>query len=67
MNNYQEQTEDLEVFGKDAWVYCTAHCHPHTTGWCTVPARSKIKLEATNRQDAEVEVARRGLNWRSRA
>lgn len=37
-------TEDEKVFGCGAWVYCSQHCKPHQTGWCTVSARDKIGL-----------------------
>lgn len=55
-----EPTEDALVFGPAAWVYCTAHFRPHTTGWCTVPPRKKNLLDATDRDAAYAEVRARG-------
>lgn len=55
-------TEDEQHFGHDVWVYCTAHLRPHKTGWCTVSARDKIKLEATTPEAAEQECVDRGFH-----
>lgn len=48
-------TEDAKVFGAGVWVYCGQHLGPHLTGWCTVPVKHKIKLDATNQDDAYKE------------
>jgi len=45
-------TEDQIAFGRNAWIYCDQHLRPHTTGWCTVPVRNKIKLDADNYTEA---------------
>lgn len=42
-------------FGKDAWVYCSQHMNPHSTGWCTVSVRDKTLLKAKNYEDAVKE------------
>jgi len=44
-----------------AWVYCNQHLRPHTTGWCTVRAPSKIPLKATTGEEAYAECKERGL------
>lgn len=36
--------KDVEAFGADAWVYCSAHRRPHETGWCSVSPREKVGL-----------------------
>lgn len=54
-----KKPEDL-VFGEGRWVYCTQHVNPHTTGWCTVPAREKILLDATERGEAVAECRQKG-------
>jgi len=54
-------TEDEATFGPDTWVYCDQHRRPHTTGWCTVPARNKTRLEATTVQSAQDECRARGF------
>lgn len=57
---HKQPTEDERVFG-DVWVYCSQHMRPHRTGWCTVSARDKTKLDATNAPDAYAECKERGL------
>ena len=57
----EDLTEDAKVFGPDAWVYCESHLSPHGTGWCTVPARDKTKLDAITREDAYAECRAKGL------
>ena len=52
--------EDLDM-GKDAWIYCSQHMCPHTTGWCTANVRDKTLLEATNYKDAAEECRKRGF------
>lgn len=47
-------TEDHAVFGR-GYVYCKPHLAAHTTGWCTVSVRDKIRLDSTNLRDAEAE------------
>lgn len=37
-------TEDEQVFGKDAWVYCNQHLAAHMTGWCPISVRDKLGL-----------------------
>ncbi len=54
-------TEDEKAFGADAWVYCKSHVGPHSTGWCSVSADNKIKLDAKSREDAVAECVSRGL------
>jgi hypothetical protein len=60
MNAY-DQEKDSREFGKDAWVYCSQHMRPHTTGWCTVSNKNKIRLEATNAEAAYAECEQKGL------
>lgn len=43
------------------WVYCRSHVRPHTTGWCTVPNRDKVPLNATSYMDAVAEARSRGF------
>lgn len=50
-------TEDVAAFGKDAWIYCSAHRGSHQTGWCTVSVRDKIGLGVDN-ADAAYEKCR---------
>lgn len=45
-------TEDEIAFGKDAWVYCSQHCRPHQTGWCTVSPRDKVGLGVKTAEEA---------------
>ena len=40
----KEQTEDENIFGVDAWVYCSQHVNAHLTGWCGVSVRDKLGL-----------------------
>lgn len=54
-------TEDEKAFGKDAWVYCSAHLRPHSTGWCTVPLKDKVKLDATTYTEALHECKVKGF------
>lgn len=54
-------TEDVKEFGENAWIYCSQHLRPHQTGWCTVPARDKRKLDATTESEAYEECKRRRL------
>jgi hypothetical protein len=56
-----EITEDVVMFGRDAWVYCAQHLRPHTTGWCTVHSDQKTLLDATSSKGAYAECARRGF------
>lgn len=56
-----ETAKDAEVFGADAWVYCKQHVRPHSTGWCTVDVKDKIKLDATDRTAAIAECRDKGL------
>lgn len=44
-----------------AWVYCTQHVRPHTTGWCTVGVRDKRPLKARNSEQAYKEV--KDIGW----
>lgn len=53
-------TEDEKEFGRKKWIYCDQHLRPHTTGWCTVPNRNKIKLDADNYTDAAAECVKHG-------
>lgn len=54
-------TEDAIVFGENVWVYCNQHLRPHLTGWCTVPARNKVKLDATTEDAAHAECEAKGF------
>lgn len=47
------EAEDIAL-GK--YVYCAAHVRPHTSGWCTVPAREKLGLLADTEDEAYAEV-----------
>lgn len=56
---------DKELAGDEhmgAYVYCTQHVGPHSTGWCTVPAYMKLRLKATTLEDAAAETRANG--WR---
>jgi predicted nucleic acid-binding Zn-ribbon protein len=53
MRNTSEQQAGDEHMGD--WVYCKAHRRPHRTGWCTVPPREKIPLNAKTEKDAYAE------------
>lgn len=44
MSEEKRPTEDEIVFGVGAWVYCSQHCKPHQTGWCSVSNRDKLGL-----------------------
>lgn len=55
------RTEDERVFGPSPYVYCKSHMRPHTTGWCTVPARDKVLLAANTYEDACAEARQRGF------
>lgn len=44
MTHENELTEDAQVFGVDAWVYCMDHVKPHQTGWCGVGVSHKLSL-----------------------
>ena len=55
------RTEDEKAFGPEAYVYCSQHMRPHTTGWCTVSNRNKTKLAARNFEDALKECEKRGF------
>ena len=44
------------------YVYCASHLRPHSTGWCTVDPSNKIRLAATNYDDAAEECDRLGLH-----
>lgn len=57
----EKPTEDETEFGAGAWVYCSQHLRPHTTGWCSVHNRHKRKLEATDREAALAECRAQGL------
>lgn len=43
-----------------AFVYCTQHLRPHSTGWCTVAAQDKKPLKATTAEEAYAEVIANG-------
>ncbi len=60
MDTEKKLTEDEQVFGENVFVYCNQHLRPHLTGWCTVPARNKIKLKATNHVEAGLECKEMG-------
>ena len=49
------KTEDAEVFGDTAFVYCKSHRRVHAAGWCTVPADNKIGLKSKTLNDAIAE------------
>lgn len=51
----EKLTDDAKEFGEGSWVYCKSHRRPHTTGWCTVPANKKVRLEATDFEAAQAE------------
>lgn len=53
--------EDAREFGEKAWIYCDQHMRPHTTGWCTVGTRHKVKLDATSAEEAYAECKQKGL------
>lgn len=53
-------TEDQIAFGRNAWIYCDQHLRPHTTGWCTVSSRNKIKLDAGDYTEAVAECIKHG-------
>ena len=55
------KTEDAVTFGEGAWVYCSQHLRPHSTGWCTVGIEDKTKLEATDYNSAVLECRERGF------
>jgi hypothetical protein len=54
-------TEDELAFGRKAWIYCDQHMAAHMTGWCTVSNSNKIRLDASNGNDARAECERKGL------
>ena len=56
-----ENAEDVRAFGEGVLIYCRQHLGPHFTGWCTVPATEKVKLEARTLEQAAGECRRKGL------
>jgi hypothetical protein len=49
----EQLTEDAQVFGVDAWVYCMDHVKPHQTGWCRVGVSHKLGLGAFSGSHSE--------------
>jgi hypothetical protein len=47
-----DEEEDVAAFGRGAWVYCSQHCKPHQTGWCSVSPRDKVGLGVDNAEAA---------------
>lgn len=54
--------EDVREFGENVWIYCGQHMRPHTTGWCTVSMRHKVKLNAISADEAYAECKQKGLS-----
>lgn len=52
---------DNVVFGDGVFVYCSAHCRPHLTGWCTVPSKDKTPLKAKTHEEAYEECRKMGV------
>ncbi len=57
----QGLSEDERAFGIGTWVYCSQHCRPHQTGWCTVSNSNKTPLIAKSANEAYIECARMGV------
>lgn len=57
----EKLTQDEQQWGSGVYVYCEAHRNPHLTGWCTVGAEFKRKLESTDHDSAIAECRRLGL------
>ena len=53
--------EDQVMFGDNAWVYCDQHLAVHATGWCTLGAKHKTRMLATEWKDAVKEARDRGF------
>lgn len=47
--------------GMGAWVYCTQHVRPHSTGWCTVAVADKRPLKAQTQDKAYEETV--AIGW----
>lgn len=52
--------DDL-IFGENVIVYCTQHCRPHFTGWCTVHSDDKEVLDSKTIVEAYAECREKGM------